>query len=119
MTRKWLLLPLAAALCLAWPAEAPKDRKPPPWEKPLAAGRILFRQNCSVCHEINKPESKKYGPSLFRLFQNEKTPLTGFPPTEEYVIAKIKTGGVVMPAFGNILTDDQISKILAFVRSRH
>jgi hypothetical protein len=69
---------------------------------------------------INKPENKKkFGPSLFRFFQNAKTPLTRVKPSESYMVTKIKNGGVVMPAFGDILTTDQIKTIVTFIRSRH
>ncbi|HUJ21523.1 MAG TPA: cytochrome c [Bryobacteraceae bacterium] len=94
------------------------DRNPPPWEKPLRAGRYLYRENCSVCHEINRPKRYKFGPNLFRLFQNEKLPLSGGKPTEEYVTAKIKNGGPVMPAFRDVLSEEQIADLIAFIRSR-
>ena len=71
-----------------------------------------------MCHEINKPKRYKFGPNLFRLFQNEKLPLTGGKPTEEYVIAKIKDGGPIMPAFRDVLTDGQIQNLMAYIRSK-
>ena len=112
--KRWALVLLAAA---ALPLAA-EERNPPPWEKPLREGRYLYLENCSVCHEINKPKRSKFGPSLFRLFQNEKLPLTGGKPTEEYVAAKIKNGGPIMPAFRDYLTDPQIGKLIAYIRSR-
>ena len=112
--RTWVLVLLAAAL----PAGA-GDKNPPPWEKPLLVGRYLYRENCSACHEINKPKKYKFGPSLFRLFQNEKLPLTGGKPTEEYVVAKVKNGGVIMPPFRRYLTDEQIGNLIAYIRSKH
>ena len=110
---RWVLILLAVVTVGA------EDRKPPPWERPLRAGRYLYLENCSVCHEINRSKAgKKFGPSLFRLFQNEKLPLTGGKPTEEYVAGKIKNGGPVMPAFRDYLSDEQIEKVIAFIRSR-
>ncbi len=94
------------------------EKKPPPWEKPLRVGRYLYLENCSVCHEINKPETNKLGPSLFRLFQNEKLPFSGGKPSEPYVRIKIQFGGDVMPAFVNKLTDEQIDRLIAFIRSK-
>ena len=47
-------------------------RAPPavPWEKNhLRVGQALYRENCVVCHDIDRPQSKKFGPSFYQLFQ--------------------------------------------------
>ncbi len=112
---RWIFLLLVGMVLVA----AAKNRTAPPWEKPLETGRYLFLENCSVCHEINGPKSNKFGPSLFRLFRNEKMPYSGAKPSEENVASKIKAGGFIMPSFRNTLTDDQIEKIVAYLRSKH
>ena len=91
----------------------------PPWEKRLREGRYLYLDNCSVCHEINRPKTNKFGPSLFGLFQIEKMPFSRAKPTDELVAAKIKNGGPIMPSFRDYLTDEQIEKLIAYIRSRH
>jgi len=111
-------VPMLAALVLS-PARA-GERNAPPWEKPVRVGRYLYRENCSICHEIDRAKAgKKFGPSLFRLFQNEKLPLTGGRPTDEYVAGKIKNGGPVMPAFRDYLTDQQVETLMVYIRLRH
>lgn len=110
-----LLLPMA--LMLAGVALA-ADKKAPPWEKPLQKGRYLYLQNCSVCHEINKPETGKLGPSLFRMYQNEKLPLSGGTPSEEYFRIKVMFGGDVMPPYVNRLSEEEIRLLSDFVRSK-
>ena len=107
------LLMLGAA---AHPLEA--ETKAPPWERPLEVGRNLYRENCIVCHDIDKAETKKLGPSLFRLFQNEKLPFSGGTPNEPYVDIKIQFGGDVMPAFVNKLSSARIKKIIEYIRSQ-
>lgn len=113
--------PRAAAIVIA-AALAPSllagEKKPPPWEKPIQTGLYLYRKNCSVCHEINKPETDKIGPSLFRLFQNEKLPFSGGKPSLEYVRIKIQFGGDVMPAYVNRLSEEQIDQIIAFIKTK-
>ena len=89
-----------------------------PWEKPLQVGRYLYLENCSVCHEINKPETNKLGPSLFRLFQNEKLPFSDGKPSEPYVRIKIQFGGDVMPPFVNRLDPAGIEKIIAYIKTK-
>jgi mono/diheme cytochrome c family protein len=116
MTLRVLLL-LAAGL--TWTAFAlAADKKAPPWEKPLQKGRYLYLRNCSVCHEINKPETSKLGPSLFRMYQNEKLPFSGGTPSEEYFRVKVMFGGDVMPAYVNRLSEAEIQLLSDFVRSK-
>jgi mono/diheme cytochrome c family protein len=99
-------------------ALAAADKKTPPWEKPLQKGRYLYLQNCSICHEINKADTKKLGPSLFRLYQNEKLPFSGGTPSEEYFRIKVMFGGDVMPPFVNRLNEEEIRLLSDFVRSK-
>jgi mono/diheme cytochrome c family protein len=71
----------------------------------------LFRQNCAVCHgqEANGKEiDGKIIPSL-RYGDAEKK-------TEEEIYLQIKEGKLPMPAFKNQLTDEEIRKMVKFVR---
>ena len=112
-----LIVATALVASMPWGLVA-ADKKPPPWEKPIQVGRYLYLENCSVCHEINKAETEKLGPSLFRLFQNEKLPHSGGQPSVEYVRFKTQFGGDVMPAYINKLTGSQIDKIIAYIRTK-
>ena len=116
MTLRVLLLLLAGITWAAFALAA--DKKAPPWEKPLQKGRYLYLRNCSVCHEINKPETNKLGPSLFRMYQNEKLPASGGTPSEEYFRIKVMFGGDVMPAYVNRLSEAEIQLLSDFVRSK-
>ena len=102
-----LLLPVSGA-----------ERKPPPWEKSNHVGRALYRENCIVCHDIERAETKKLGPALFRLFQNEKLPFSGGKPSVEYVRIKIQFGGDVMPPYVNRLNTSQIEDIIAYIKTK-
>jgi mono/diheme cytochrome c family protein len=106
---------LALALAAALPAQ---EKKPPPWEKPLEVGRALYRENCIVCHDIEQAETKKIGPSLFRLFQNETLPSSGGKPSIEYVRVKTQFGGQEMPAFIQRLTTGQIDQIIGYIETK-
>ena len=97
------------------------DIKSPPWEKPsLLQGRDLFRENCIVCHDIDKDQAhtRKLGPSLNHLFKNEKLPLSHGKPTRAYVTVRIKFGGALMPAFRNQLSDPEINILIAYLASK-
>ncbi|MEP6900672.1 MAG: cytochrome c, partial [Actinomycetota bacterium] len=71
----------------------------------------LFRQNCAICHgqEANGKEiDGKLIPSL-RYGDAEKK-------TEEEIYLQIKEGKLPMPAFKNQLTEDEIRRMVKFVR---
>jgi mono/diheme cytochrome c family protein len=115
MSCKWpLLLILAFSLSAA-------DIKSPPWEKsPLIAGRDLFRENCAVCHDIEKDQkhTRKFGPSLNHLFKNERLPLSHGKPNRPYVVIRIKFGGALMPAFRTQLSDPEINTLIDYIASK-
>ena len=48
-----------------------------------AIGRDLYRENCAVCHDIEKDKahSHKFGPSLNHLFKNETLPMSHGKPS--------------------------------------
>ena len=105
------MLGLAAAL-------SAMDIKTPTWENSLpVAGQDLFRQNCAVCHDIDKDQkhTRKFGPSLNHLFKNEKLPLSHGKPNRQYVVVRIKFGGALMPAFGKQLTDAEINTLIDYI----
>ncbi|MEP6961862.1 MAG: cytochrome c, partial [Acidobacteriota bacterium] len=80
-----------AFLLLAAATALPAERRELPWEKnPQRAGQALYRENCVVCHDIDKAQadSKKLGPSFQHLFQREKMPLANQKPTREYIAVR-------------------------------
>lgn len=107
---------LGLALLLA--AAAAAQRKAPPWEKPRAPGQELYREHCIVCHDLDGKTTKKPGPSLHRLFKNEKLPLSGAKPSREYVEVKIKFGGDVMPPFIKRMTDAEVKMLIAYMETK-
>jgi len=71
----------------------------------------LFRQNCAICHgqEANGKEvdgkiipSLRYGDAATK--------------SEEEIYNQIKNGKLPMPAFKNQLTEDEIKKMVRFIR---
>jgi mono/diheme cytochrome c family protein len=86
----------------------------------LAIGRDLYRENCAVCHDIerDKSHSKKLGPSLNHLFKNETLPMSHGKPSRQYVEVRIKFGGSFMPAFGKRLTQDEINTLIDYIDSK-
>jgi mono/diheme cytochrome c family protein len=115
---RFVLLAFAIPLCFA--ADAPRPAAPP-WEKSnLLHGRDLYRENCTVCHDIDKDKahSRKLGPSLNRLFKNDKLPMSNGKPNRPYVVVRIKYGGALMPAFGKKLNDAEIASLIDYINSK-
>jgi mono/diheme cytochrome c family protein len=105
----------ALALLLAG-AAASAD---PPWEKKrLQVGQALYRENCVVCHTIDRPQSKKPGPSFYQLFKRDKMPIAAMKPSRDYIKVRVKFGGPLMPAFGKTLTDSEIDTLTDYIASR-
>jgi mono/diheme cytochrome c family protein len=107
-----LVLMLAAGLPAA-------DHAPLPWEKDrLRTGQVLYRENCAVCHDIEKAQSKKLGPSFYRLFQREKMPIAKVKPNRDYIKVRVQFGGPLMPAFRQRLKTDQIETLIDYIASK-
>jgi mono/diheme cytochrome c family protein len=112
MIRLLPALILAATACLA------ADRKTPPWEKSRHLGQDLYREHCVVCHDLDGKKTKKPGPSLHRLFKNEKLPFSGGKPSRDYVVVKIKFGGDLMPPFIKRMTDAEIAVLVDYIERK-
>jgi mono/diheme cytochrome c family protein len=107
---------LAAAALLAVLASAAAD---PPWEKNRRlVGQALYRDNCVVCHDVDKAQSKKPGPSFYHLFQREKMPIASMKPNRGYIKVRVKFGGPLMPAFAKTLSDAEIDTLIDYLATR-
>ena len=112
---------LIAAFGLAFSALNSEAQKPLPWEKNrLQIGQELYRANCVVCHDIDRPqaESKKFGPSFYQLFHRDKMPNANMKPNRDYIKLRIKFGGSIMPAFAKTLNDSEMDTLLDYIQSK-
>jgi mono/diheme cytochrome c family protein len=90
-------------------AAAPRGVVVVPADANAAAGaRVFADRGCGNCHTLEAAgASGQVGPNLDALR-----------PTFERVERKVETGGGVMPAYGDVLTTEQIRDVAAFVASR-
>ena len=79
-----------------------------------AKGKETFEQ-CAVCHNVDTDE-KKMGPSLKGLFKKDKLK-NGKKPTEANIKAIINAGGNGMPAYADMLSDDEKADLLAYLKT--
>jgi cytochrome c2 len=79
-----------------------------------AKGKAIFEQ-CGVCHNADS-EEKKMGPGLKGLFKRDKM-TNGKKPTDATVRAKIDEGGNGMPAYKDMLSDQEKDDVIAYLKT--
>jgi cytochrome c2 len=77
-------------------------------------GKEVFQQ-CSVCHNADS-EEKKMGPGLKGLFAREKM-TNGKKPTEANVREKVDEGGNGMPAYKEMLSEEEKDDLIAYLKT--
>ena len=80
-------------------------------------GAAVFQQNCVSCHNKQPGDSAPFGPpNLHGIFSSK--PLVTPPITPAQATDVIKKGKAPMPAFNGILTDAQISDLIAYLKAQ-
>lgn len=106
MTKRFAAVCAVSMVALALPAAAQKGN--------AAKGKEVYEQ-CGVCHSPDTDE-KKMGPSLKGLYKKAKL-INGKKPTDATVTEYVDKGGNGMPAFEEILSADEKSDLLAYLRT--
>ncbi len=81
-----------------------------------AAGRKLYDQYCDRCHEPYSSRDKK-GRSLQGVFRKQFLSQSGMPANDERVSEMVLTGRNMMPAFGQVLSRQQVQDLLAYLHT--
>lgn len=81
-----------------------------------AAGRHIYDQYCDRCHAPYSSR-KRQGPSLRGVFKRQYLSESGMPANDDRVRDIIRYGRNKMEGFGNVLTDEQISDLLAYLHT--
>jgi len=107
---------LAAGLAIAQDDKPAKDDS---GDKKTAQGNAekgkeTFEQ-CGACHNTDSPE-KKMGPSLQGLFKRPKLK-NGKPVTDANVRAVMNAGGNGMPAYADLLSDEEKADVIAYLKT--
>jgi mono/diheme cytochrome c family protein len=78
-------------------------------------GYTVFQQQCARCHNANS-EQPLHGPGLQGIFKKPYLP-SGAPANDDRVRAAILEGRNMMPPFGNVLNDQQMNDLLAYLHT--
>jgi len=81
-----------------------------------AAGRRLYDQHCDRCHEPYS-SSDKNGPALQGLFRRPYMKASGLPANDARTIEIILYGRSKMPAFGQVLDQQQVDDLMAYLHT--
>jgi mono/diheme cytochrome c family protein len=81
-----------------------------------SAGRRLYDQYCDRCHEPYSSREKK-GRSLQGVFKKQFLSQSGMPANDERVGEMILTGRNMMPAFGQVMSQQQVQDLLAYLHT--
>ena len=81
-----------------------------------AQGRQLYDNYCDRCHEPYSSHGKK-GPSLKGVFKQPYLSLSGLPANDDRVGEIVKYGRSKMEGFGQVMTDQQIKDLLAYLHT--
>ena len=81
-----------------------------------AAGRHIYDQYCDRCHSPYSSK-KRQGPSLRGLFKREDLPVSGMPANDDRVKDVVRMGRNKMDGFSNVLNDEQINDLLAYLHT--
>jgi mono/diheme cytochrome c family protein len=81
-----------------------------------AEGRKLYDNYCDRCHEPYSSRGKK-GPSLKGVFKQQYLSLSGLPANDDRMTDIVKFGRAKMEGFGQVMTEQQIKDLLAYLHT--
>jgi mono/diheme cytochrome c family protein len=81
-----------------------------------AAGRRIYDNYCDRCHAPYSSRGRQ-GPSMKHIFRKQYLPMSGMPANDDRVTDIIKMGRNKMPAYGQVLNQQQIDDLLAYLHT--
>jgi len=81
-----------------------------------AAGRRIYDNYCDRCHAPYSSRGRQ-GPSMKDIFKRQYLPKSGMPANDDRVTDVIRFGRDKMPAYGQVLNQQQISDLLAYLHT--
>jgi len=81
-----------------------------------AAGRRLYDNYCDRCHAPYSSRGRQ-GPPMKGLFKRQYMPLSGMPANDDRVGDIIRMGRNKMPGYSQVMTQQQIDDLLAYMHT--
>jgi mono/diheme cytochrome c family protein len=80
------------------------------------SGRHIYDQYCDRCHSAYSSKDRK-GPSLQGVFKHQYLSQSGMPANDDRVGDIVRMGRNKMEGFSQVLTQDQINDLLAYLHT--
>jgi mono/diheme cytochrome c family protein len=81
-----------------------------------AAGRKIYDNYCDRCHAPYSSHGRQ-GPSMKHIFKKQYLPISGMPANDDRVTDIIKMGRNKMPSYSQVLNQQQIDDLLAYLHT--
>jgi mono/diheme cytochrome c family protein len=81
-----------------------------------ASGRHIYDQYCDRCHAPYSSRNRQ-GPSLKGVFKRQYFSASGMPANDDRASEIIRYGRDKMPGSGQVLTQEQINDVLAYLHT--
>jgi mono/diheme cytochrome c family protein len=88
----------------------------PSSEANLIAGAKLYREMCARCHGGSRESDNTYGRSFYPPAPQLPTTRTSYTDSEAFWIVKHGIRNTAMPAWGNLLSDEEIWEVVTLLR---
>lgn len=80
------------------------------------AGRRVYDSYCDRCHAPYSSRGRQ-GPGMKGVFQRQYLPMSGMPANDDRVSDIVRMGRNKMPGYGQVLGQQQISDLLAYMHT--
>lgn len=82
----------------------------------VSRGKEVFQSKCSVCH-YDTSDAKKIGPGLKGIGKRGTFTVNNNKVTDESLKTWIENGDSLMPPFKDVIDDNQIKDVIAYVKT--
>jgi mono/diheme cytochrome c family protein len=110
------LLGLAAAVVAQDPPAKPAPKKAAASKGSPTKGKEVFDQKCGICH-FAYSDAKKIGPGLKGISKRGTFTVNNNKFTDDSLKTWIENGDSLMPPFKDVLDEQQIKDVIAYVKT--
>jgi mono/diheme cytochrome c family protein len=110
------LLGMSMAVLAQDPAAKPAPKKAAATKGSPTKGKEVFDQKCGVCHFADS-DAKKIGPGLKGISKRGTFTVNNNKVTDDNLKTWIENGDSLMPPFKDVLDEQQIKDVIAYVKT--
>jgi cytochrome c len=110
------LLGMSLAVLAQDPAAKPAPKKTTTAKGSATKGKEVFDQKCGVCHFADS-DAKKIGPGLKGISKRGTFTVNNNKFTDDTLKTWIENGDSLMPPFKDVLDEQQIKDVIAYVKT--